>query len=90
MHHTIIIPMDAIGDELDLNAIDEECFDELHTTKISKSEVSLLFSHTLTDHVITIKQLHKEIYNTVKDTSVILDKFNIADYKLICDFYSEI
>ncbi|SDP73030.1 hypothetical protein [Clostridium gasigenes] len=89
-YHTIIIPMDAIGDEIDLNAIDKEFFDGVHTTKISKTEVSLFFSQSVSNHVVTIKEMYKEINNTVRDISTILDKFNINDYRLICDFYSEI
>lgn len=86
--YTIIIPVEAITEEVLIDELDREFDSCISNVKITEKKISMDYFTGETSFIRTVNEIQEDIRIMVNNISNKLSKFNIDNFKLICNFYT--
>lgn len=81
----LIIPTSKLKEYVDIDNLTKGLNDKVHNISISNSDISITFFNDVSDKILNLKQIYNQIEDITNYVSTVLNKFNIEDYKLICN-----
>lgn len=86
--YTIIIPTEAIKEKISLDELDKEFNLGISNVKITEKKITMDYFTGATSFVRTVNEIQEDIRIMVNIIGNKLCKFNINNFKLICNFYT--
>ena len=88
--YTIVIPTEAIAEEVSLDELDKEFNSCISNVKITEKKITMDYFTGETTFIRTVSEIQEDIRIMINSISNKLCKFNINNFKLVCTTLGEI
>lgn len=86
----LTIPTAKLKEYVDINDLSKEFSNKVNNVGISNSDISVILDNGDSNKILSLKEIYDKVEDITNYVSGVLKKFNIEDYRLICNFYPNV